>query len=383
MPKPACAPHLKGNTLLEELERSGLGEKALWRERYSDKLTYNAYHSRVWNARQKTNTAKTDVIDIKPAPLVVYSRPPSLSDLDDTRRWAADLQALTSSKRYVTVMHACDIHAPYAHKPTMEALFQLTRLVQPDVIVRGSDEDDLPTISVFAERDNDAPDIGDFLDVMQETRHYHTRRFQDAASKALQVNIEGNHGWPRMGKWLNKNAKQGATSLTRRYIENIRAGGDVAFIGFKESVLIHPALLVMHGKKWGDYAPKQTLQLRAMGVNIMAGHSHKPGEFTTVQANGKPVSCVISGCLCNVNPHYAPLDDDQYTTWQNGTAVGFLDTLTGIVNFRNVTFNHADDVTWFVWGGKVYRYSGQPDGEPTIEHFISAFEAAGTDGLYG
>lgn len=347
--------------IYDEYITSGKGEKYFWRERYEHlEPNYNVYHGMMFREGQRRQQ-QTEVVDIPNPFPVAYFKPLTLDMLDDTERWRYDLAAMMEVKRYVWVMHACDMHKPYTHEGAEEAFYQLVKLVQPDVLVRGSDEDDLPTISVFAERDNDAPDIGDFLDVMQESRHYVTRRIQDAAPGALQVNIEGNHGWMRFKRWMNKSAKQSKTSLTRRYIENIRVNEDVFFIGFKESVLIHPALLVMHGKKYGDYAPKQTLQMRAMGVNIMAGHSHKPGMYTTVQANGKPVACYISGCLCDLNPHYAPEEDDNYSTWQHGTVVSMLDTYTGIVDMKHVTFNHTGNLTWFVWGNRVYQYGNEAD----------------------
>lgn len=347
--------------ILDELKASDLGEKYFWRQHYSDiEPNYNAFHGKLYKER-KRRERQTEVITINTAPPIPYFPPPRLEDLDDTTRWLSDLNDLTHSKRYLWVMHAADMHEPFSHTGAKECAYMLASLIQPDVIVRGSDEDDNPTISVFAERDGEAPDIGDFLDTMEQTRHYNTRRFQTAAPNALQINIEGNHGYPRFKAWVNKKARESKPSLTRRYVENVRCGGDVFFIGFKESVKIHPALLVMHGRKWGDNAPRQTLQLRQMGVNIMAGHSHKPGMYTTVQANGKPVSALISGCLCDLNPHYAPLEDDEYTTWQHSTGVAFLDTHTGIVDMMNVMF-HTDALgTWFTWGGKVYRYHAGGD----------------------
>lgn len=342
--------------ILKELIASASGEKYFWHEHYADREpNYNIFHGMLYRERIRRER-QTEVIAIPHAEPVPYFPPRRLEDLDDTTRWLADLNDLTHSKRYLWVMHFADAHEPFSHTGAKECAYTLANLIQPDVIVRGSDEDDMPTISVFAERDGDAPDIGDFLDTMERTRHYNTRRLQAAAPNALQVNICGNHGWARFKPWLNKKARESKQSLTRRYVENVRCGGDVAFIGFKESVKIHPALLVMHGKKWGDNAPKQTLQLRQMGVNIMAGHSHKPGYFSTVQANGKPVAALISGCLCDLNPHYAPLDDDNYTNWQHTVGVAFLDTHSGIVDMLNVSF-HSDALgTWFMWGGKVYRY---------------------------
>jgi hypothetical protein len=187
-----------------------------------------------------------DKPNIEPEPA-----PVSLSDLNDRARWRSALDNLLTSQPIVRVMHLCDLHEPFSDPDVKEAAFALVQLVQPDIIVRGSDEDDNSTISVWAEEGAEEPEIEDFLDTMQMSRSYNTRRLKLVAPRALQVNIEGNHGYPRFIKWVNKKARQSKTTLLRHYIENIRCNGKVFFIGFKQSVRIHDNLLVMHGKKWG------------------------------------------------------------------------------------------------------------------------------------
>lgn len=342
---------IDGAQLYAEWVRSGQREKAFWRAHYADVLTYGAFHGKLWRAkadREHGAIIYLDKPDIEPEP-----PPVSLNDLNDRARWRSALNALLTNKPIVRVMHLCDLHEPFSDPDVKEAALALVQLVQPDIIVRGSDEDDLPTISAWAEDGAEEPDIGDFLDTMQMSRNYNTRRLKTIAPRALQVNIEGNHGYPRFIKWVNKKARQAKDTLLRRYIENVRCNGSVFFIGFKQSVRIHENFVVMHGRKWGNTAAKQTLELRANAVSITAGHSHKPQAYSTV--GKQAVTCYISGCLCQIPAHHNADEDDEYCNWQHSTVVTTLDTETGEVDMKDVRFHKSDSRVWFEWGGVVYR----------------------------
>ena len=60
----------------------------------------------------------------------------------DQGPWLEWLHDAAAGRRFITVMHACDIHFPFEHKPALEVFFQLVQHVQPDLIVVGSE---LPT----------------------------------------------------------------------------------------------------------------------------------------------------------------------------------------------------------------------------------------------
>lgn len=50
------------------------------------------------------------------------------------------------------------------------------------------------------------------------------------------------------------------------------------------------------------------------------------------------------------------MGDSSIADNRGGGGVAFLDTHSGIVDMLNVSF-HSDALgTWFMWGGKVYRY---------------------------
>lgn len=280
---------------------------------------------------------------------------PSLDSLNDRARWQSTLTEVLNSKRFITVMHRCDVHNPFGDPAALALWDEMAEVLQPDIVVRGSDEDDLPTISVFVERGADVPqmEIDDFLDQMYINRANDTKRIKAVAPSAIQVNIEGNHGGDRFKKWVNKNARQSKTTLHRRYIENIRCSGDVMWIGFKESVVIQ-SLIVAHGEKYGDTAPKGNAIQRRFGWSIMAGHSHKPGMFSAVGQH--PITSIVSGCLCQIPADYNDKQDDNYCEWQHGTVYATIDTKTGAVDIKEVRMNHSDNLMWFELGGRIYAH---------------------------
>lgn len=306
-------------------------------------------------AKQRTSDAPPPdkIVPLMPHSDIQREQPFDMADLSDRDRWSADLAALLKRKDFVTVMHPCDRHEPFVDRDIDNATYELMRLLRPDVVVRGSDEDDNPQISVFYEENEPRPDAEDFLELMEINRRYHTRRTQESSPSALQVNIEGNHGWTaRFRRWLYKAAKAGKKTLLRKYIDNIRCGGAVAYIGMKQSVRIGPSLVVMHGWKYGDNAAQQTLALRRYSVSILAGHAHRPSLFSTV--SHQAVTGLVSGCLCQVPQHYQMLEDDNYVQAQHGTAYATICAHTGQVDLKHIAFYKTEAEVWFEWGGRIY-----------------------------
>ena len=91
-------------------------------------------------------------------------------DLDtDQGPWLEWLHDAAAGRRYITVMHACDIHFPFEHGPALDVFYQLVERVQPDLIVVGSDSADFALISTF-DKDADLDEATD--DVLDEFERY-------------------------------------------------------------------------------------------------------------------------------------------------------------------------------------------------------------------
>lgn len=330
------------------MHNNGYGYQAI-AEHY--RLQVASVRGRVSRAKRSSNN---NIIVFEPEPVVIPPPLPSLDELNELARWQSERDRLLATKKVIRVMHPSDRHEPFIDDVIDDCTYALMRIVQPDIVVRGSDEEDNPTISKWVAEGSEAPEITDFLDSMYVTRLKHTQRTKATCPTAIQINIEGNHGWPRLIKWINKSSKQSKNTLLRRYIDNVRCGGDVIWIGAKESIRIGK-LVVMHGRYYGPNAAKKTLESRASSVSIMAGHIHDI-RYATAMNDKEPVSCIISGWLGRVPVHQQENDnEDDYTTWQHATAIATIDVESGIVDLENVVFHKDNARAWFVYGGKLYE----------------------------
>lgn len=322
-------------------------------------LTFDAIHGHIWRQGQLAKGSKIIQLDTP----TVEAEPalPTLDALNDRVRWRSQITDLWHSQDTVTVMHPSDRHEPFKDEIADEGVYALMSLVNPDVVVRGSDEEDNPTISYFIEEGSEEPDPGDFLDSMYQTRRYHTRRTQKIVPSAIQVSIEANHGYARLIKYVNKHAKAAKDTILRRYVENVRCDGAVSWIGWKESVRIMNSLVVMHGKKFGVNSARQTLDMRSNSMSIIAGHAHRPNYATTVAIDktsgmNYPIFCWVGGTLSIIPAHYNDDEDDAFSLWQHSTVVATIDTKSGIAIGENVTFHRDKNRAWFIYGGKQYIY---------------------------
>lgn len=292
---------------------------------------------------------------------------PTLAELNDRERWRSDLRDLLESEPYLIVAKRPDRHNPFGDEDAATAWDVANRILQPHIVIRGDDEDDNPQISFWVRSgQQDAPpmEIDDFLDAMRMQRFEETNRVKSVVPAALQVNLEGNHGWKRFLRWHNEAGRQPVqTSDMRRYIENVRSRNDVYWIGPTESV-VFPGLIAMHGKRWGKNAAEQTLKDRNFAKSIMASHAHKPGTYSTMTPDRAtnepyPVNCVISGCLCDLRPHYRNEEDDDYSPWQHGFSYAVIDTRYAVADLKEIRFNHSANHLWFEMGGQIYTLEKQ------------------------
>jgi len=132
-------------------------------------------------------------------------------------------------------MHICDVHFPFQHTAALEVTYQLIEHVRPDIIVVGSDAADFALISSF---DID-PDIDEATsDVLDEFERYwmpfiNELHLRSPYSKL--VYIWGNHE-RRIKKFLGKNAPKFRQRIMRDYIDIVRDGGRVLYLGETDCV---------------------------------------------------------------------------------------------------------------------------------------------------
>jgi hypothetical protein len=113
--------------------------------------------------------------------------------LTDQGPWLEWLNDAAAGKRYITVMHAADIHFPFENKAAMEVFYQLVEHIQPDLIVVGSDAGDFALVSTFARDPDLDEETSDVLDEFKLHWDRFVERLRKAAPGAMLVWIWGNH----------------------------------------------------------------------------------------------------------------------------------------------------------------------------------------------
>lgn len=259
----------------------------------------------------------------------------------DQGPWLEWLNDTAAGKRYITVMHLCDIHFPFQFDPALEVTYQLLRHINPDLIVVGSDAVDFALIgSVDQDPDIDEA-TSDVLDEFQEHWTPFVHKVCEAAPNAVLVWIWGNHE-RRIKRFLNKQAPKFRKRILRDFIEIIRCGAGVLYIGDTDYVRAGP-LVVHHGTRTGFYAAKNSLLDAGGQISMMGGHVHYPSEFD-IQGEDFTVRSIVSGCLCTY-PHY--MTGVRMTKPpQLGTGVGDVDLRSRDVELKNISYQTDRESVW-------------------------------------
>ena len=282
-------------------------------------------------------------------PQIQPSQPISRPENEDTdaSTWRRRFESLSSRKRFVTVMHLSDVHFPFHDEAALALTYKLVERVQPDVIVVGSDAFDLPTISRF-EPDRDL-NVDDWLDQIQPYWAAFVAALRNSAPDALMPFIVGNHDARALAEIKKLSVPRVAM---RHFVETVRAGGDVLWMGDTSEIDIGN-LTVAHGWKTTRYTAAATLQAYQHQRNLAVGHTHRP-DYYTVRGASYSVSCVVGGCLCQLTPHYQ--QGRKHTDWQHGTMLGIVDTAGSSTALQSIVY-HGDDDKWCAIGTDVIRTS--------------------------
>jgi hypothetical protein len=231
-------------------------------------------------------------------------------------------------------MHLSDIHAPYHNVPALLVAYDLVEYTQPDIIVVGSDTADFKLLSTFQHSGGEDDEIDAFEDFWNQ----HIQELKKRAPNALLVFIYGNHEY-RILRYLEENASAIRKSVLRAFVNVVRCGGSVLYLGEVDFVRIGP-LMVLHGKRTNMHPAKSTFDDVGGHFWTQFGHVHRLDEYVKVDGD-YPTGSVASGCLCNP-PHY--IRGWQNKKWQLGTAVMEVDLAGRHVKIDNLLFDEEKGV---------------------------------------
>ena len=289
--------------------------------------------------------SETRRIAVSVSPTEIISR---LENQDtDFDKWESAYKRLTATKTFIRVMHLSDIHFPFHDKPALTLTYEIVRLVQPDVIVVGSDAFDLPTISRF-EPDRDL-NVDDWLQHIQGYWKEFIHELRQRAPAALMPFIVGNHDSRALSEIKKLSVPK---TVMSHFIDMVRSDGDVFWLGDTSEIEIGN-LTVSYGWKSTRHAAAATLQAFQYQRNIIVGHTHRP-DFYTVRGSAYSVACMVGGCLCQLTPHYQ--QGRKHTDWQHGTVLATVDTRGNNSHLQNLIYHNEGNRIWTVVNGQVIHH---------------------------
>lgn len=275
------------------------------------------------------------------------------------------LHAARDKYGYVSVMHACDIHFPFHNVAALEVFYQLYRHVQPTFCAVGSDAADFALLSTF-ERDPDEHDGGDVLDEFDAHYTPFIHRLRRESPDTTLFFLLGNHEL-RIYNFIMRLAPQVRATVWRRFVEIVRCGGAVHWLGETDSARLGP-LLVTHGNRTTIHAAKSMLEDAGYQISLMAGHVHRLTEWTR-RGEDFPIVGVTSGCLCNY-PHYMKRKR-MARKWQLGTAIADVDLRGREVRIDNLEFQVEPDRIWVRYERELFEaQTTRPDGLLTYAEYL-------------
>lgn len=275
--------------------------------------------------------------------LPAFHSKPKLTDItkvepdSDAEEWVQWLISRSETEPLITVMHLSDMHEPFKNDMATNVAFQMVEIVQPDVIVVGSDFWDFYLMTTFGTNPEVKMESYDELELLESYWNRFINALNKIAPNAMFVFIWGNHE-RRIMRYVDNHSVNLHRTIFREFKRIIRCGGRVKYIGDVDHVRMGP-LKIEHGSRYNVHAPKSRLEDEGGQVCIWMGHGHKLKWFSMSGADFS-VNAIMSGCLCTMPPHYLPIGVSAPSgqKWQHGTAVATFDINDRLVSFENVEF---------------------------------------------
>jgi hypothetical protein len=307
------------------------------------------------------------------APAIVI-RPPAVALTDihyvdpatDQGVFLERLHAARADGGYASVMHFADIHVPYQFQPALDVSYQIARHVQPTFSCVGSDFADFAMLSKFP-KDPDEEQAEDALDQFQVHWNKHIDALEYHAPRSTRVYMLGNHD-ARIWAYVNATAPAIRHTVTRRFIDIIRAGGRVLWLGEVDAVRMGP-LVVMHGNRANKNVAESLLVDTGYQVNVIAGHVHRLNEAHK-RGEDFSVSAYTSGCLCQFPAHYHKRKKPT-VKWQLGTAVAEVNLRGRDVHVDNLEYQIDGAAVWSRFERRTFSAAiPQPTGLISFEEYL-------------
>jgi predicted phosphodiesterase len=207
-----------------------------------------------------------------------------------------------------------DIHAPYHDEGALSVAIDSLVKINPTVVILNGDTIDFYSVSRF-QTDPEQRDLGREIEIGRGVLRHIRKRFP----KARIVFKVGNHE-ERWRAYLIQHAADllGLSEFQLPAVLNL-PDHDISIVGDKRPLMVG-RLPVLHGHEYkSGFAPPvnpaRGLFLRAK-ASALCGHYHQRSEHQERTLEGSILATWSTGCLCQRNPQYMPLNN-----WSHGFAV--------------------------------------------------------------
>jgi len=234
----------------------------------------------------------------------IFDIPPSLAE-------KYEMSPLPESSRKMLIIS--DLHIPYHDVDAVNACFEYARKEHVDTVLMNGDVLDFYRLSRFIQDPSkimlkDEMECGQkFLDALQSTFrrcgiYYKIGNHEDRLTNYLKTKAPELWGLPYFdfGEFLE---------LKRRNIELIDS----------TSIALYGKLPIIHGHELrmnsGGVNPARSLFLK-FKTSAACSHLHRTSDHTETTGMGKTISTHSIGCLCDLHPEYARINN-----WNHGFAI--------------------------------------------------------------
>lgn len=219
-----------------------------------------------------------------------------------------------------------DIHVPFHSISAVTACLEFARKEKVDSVLLNGDILDFYKLSKFTQD----PYLVNFSDELKAGGEFFDA-LKAALPKAKIYYKIGNHE-ERLRSYLKNKAPELFGLPTFDFTEFLQLGSrGIEFIDGNRIVL-SGKLPVLHGHEIrlgaGSVNPARALFLK-FKTSAAVSHLHRTSDHTESTGMGKTISTHSLGCLCELNPDYAPINN-----WNHGFAINLVGA-DGDYEFRN------------------------------------------------
>jgi len=207
-----------------------------------------------------------------------------------------------------------DVHIPYHNTPALEVALAHLKKRKVDTILLNGDTIDFYQLSRF-EKDPRERSAAEEISAVNEFLDYLKYKFP----KVKLIWKDGNHD-ERYQAYLRVKAPE-LLDIPQFRFPDLMGFASRGVEHVTDKRLIHAGkLTILHGHEYRQaiLAPVNAARgffLKAKD-STLTGHLHQSSEHTEPTVRGKMITCFSSGCLCELHPHYMPLN-----RWNHGFAV--------------------------------------------------------------